>query len=62
MGGKLKGAGSKGEKYERRKDYHPIAESHGQILTFHWPRAKIDSVVSPGSKPEGDTRSCVALF
>ncbi len=42
--------------------YHPIGESHGQILTFHWLRAKIDSVLLPCSKPEGDTRSCDALL
>ncbi len=45
-----------------KRDYHPIGESRGQILTFHWLRAKIDSVVSPCSKPEGDTRTCVTLF
>ncbi len=35
--------------------YHPIGESHGQILTFHWFTAKIDSVVSPCSKPHYST-------
>ncbi len=43
--------------------YHPIGESHGQILTFHWLRAKTvccrpvlnqrvtQDPVSPSSKP-----------
>ena len=34
--------------------YHPIRWSCDEMLTIHWLTAKMDSVVSPCNKPEGD--------